>query len=307
MHGFDIRNISLGQIEVFVKAAEYLNFTKTGAALYIGESTVSKNIRSLETMLGIQLFIREKKTLRLTPAGKVMYEKWKGVVNTIEEGIVESHITQTGFQRSLTVVGLDSYKPETLILPVINHFKEKYPHYSINVETMPAENVRQKLLKGEADVAFTVLYDIEQLGTEDFTAQMLIESPHVAMMLPENPLAKKKKIRIEDLKQSNFISISPINTPSYSTAIDELCRAHGFHPNIVYFTQNASSLSFNLATANDVFICDRFYKDYGNPGLKAVPIEGTKSGIVLGYRKNNANEALKCFLKETSDYVLNNY
>ncbi|MDO4733860.1 MAG: LysR family transcriptional regulator [Lachnospiraceae bacterium] len=307
MHGFDTRNISLGQIEVFVKAAEYLNFTKTGAALYIGESTVSKNVRSLETMLGIQLFIREKKTLRLTPAGRVLYEKWKSIVNSIEEGIVESHITQTGFQSSLTVVGLDSYKPETLILPVINHFKEKYPKYSINVETMPAETVRQKLIKGEADVAFTVLYDIEQLGSENFSAKMLIESPHVAMMLPENPLSRRKKIRIEDLKQSNFISISPINTPSYSTAIDELCREHGFHPNIVYYTQNANSLSFNLVTSNDVFICDRFYKDYGNPGLKAVPIEGTKSGIVLGYRNNNSNEALKCFLKETSDYVLNNY
>lgn len=41
----------------------------------------------------------------------------------------------------------------------------------------------------------------------------------------------------------------------------DLCRMHGFLPNIVYNVNNASSLVYNLHEKNDVFICDRYHKD----------------------------------------------
>lgn len=303
MHSMDIRNLSIGQMEVFLKAAEFGSFTKAGAALFIEQSTVSKNIRSLENMLGLQLFIREKKTVRLTPAGMKLYDRWKELASKAEEAVVEAHFIQTGYAGSIKVVGLDTYKPEALILPLINHFKKKYPAHPITVETMPAEEVRRMLINGEADAAFTVLYDIEQLGMEEFSAQTLVECPHVAMMLPSNPLAQRKSLKVEDLRNCNFISISPMNTPSYSVAVEQLCKEHGFIPNITYYTHNAGSLPFNLTTDKDVFICDRFYKDFGNSGFRAIPIEDTKSGVVIGWKKANVSEALRIFVRETLTFI----
>ena len=158
------------------------------------------------------------------------------------------------------------------------------------------------LINGETDVAFTVLYDIDMLGDE-FQSILIAECPHCAFMLKSNPLAKRKSLDIEELKQSEFISISPLKTPSYSAAINALCEEKGFRPNTTYFTQSASSLAFNLSGDNEVFIADRYFKDYDNPLISAVPLRGTKSGLVMGYKKENPNPVLSIFLECASEFL----
>lgn len=306
MHRVDIRNVNIGQIQSYITVVRLNSFTKAAAQLHVGQSTVSKSIKSLEDMLGLQLFIRGggKNELTVTPAGETLFQKWSDVAEHLETAVQEAHMVQTGIKKNIVVVGLDSYKPEKIILPAVLEFKGKYPDISVKVETMPAEEVRKSMVLGEADVAFTVLYDIEQMGLDKFEYKLLAECSHVACMLPDNPLSDKQELDICDLKQSNFISISPLKTPSYCIAIDKLCREHGFVPNITNYTQNAVSLSFNLTNANDIFICDRFYRDYSNPNIKVVPIKDTKSGLVLGWKKDNNKPEVKHFINETINYAV---
>ncbi|MBR3244895.1 MAG: hypothetical protein IKF90_19770 [Parasporobacterium sp.] len=171
---------------------------------------------------------------------------------------------------------------------------------------VPAGNVLQMgtvaaLIEGTTDVAYTVLYDIDLLGDE-YVSILIAESPHYVYMLKSNPLAKRKSIKIEELKQSEFISISPLKTPSYSAAIAMLCEEKGFQPNITYFTQSAASLTFNLTTDNEVFIADCFYKDFDNPMIVAVPLKDTVSGLVMGYKKEHNNRVLSAFLDAAREY-----
>ena len=302
MHNIDIRNISIGQLQCFIFTVEFNSFTKAAEQMHITQSTVSKAILSIENMMGLQLFIRKGNQIRPTPAGKYVYDHVKKIGTDIEKTMLEASVIQTGLNKNISIACLDTHKPDSVLLPVVNYFKTQYPDIKVAVETMQAQDIRSTLINGETDIAFTVLYDIDMLG-EEYQAVLIAESPHYAYMLKTNPLAKKKKLEIKDLKQSEFISISPLKTASYSLAIEKLCEENGFSPNVTYFTQSAASLTFNLATDDEVFIADRFYKDFDNPMIAAVPLENTESGLVIGYKKENSNTALSRFLNSAKEYL----
>lgn len=301
MHNIDIRNISIGQLQCFSYVVEFNSFTKAAEQLHITQSTVSKAIIAMENMMGLQLFIRSGNRIQTTPAGKYVYEHIKRVGNDIEKTLFEASVIQTGLNKNLRIACLDTHKPDSILLPAVRFFKKRYPDVKVAVETMPAEELRTALIEGTTDLAYTVLYDIDLLGDE-YVSILIAESPHYVYMLKSNPLAKRKSIRIEELKRSEFISISPLKTPSYSTAITKLCEEKGFRPNVTYFTQSAASLTFNLTTDNEVFIADRFYKDFDNPMIVAIPLKDTVSGLVMGYKKEHKNPVLFAFLDAAKEY-----
>ncbi|MFR5116320.1 MAG: hypothetical protein ACLTDV_04365 [Eubacterium sp.] len=77
--------------------------------------------------------------------------------------------------------------------------------------------------------------------------------------------------------------------------IVELCLKYGFFPNIVYNAQNAASQIYNLLKENDVFICDKYHKDYGSSHVISRPIKNTKSGVVMVW-KNERKKYLCQFI-----------
>lgn len=306
MRNFDIRDVSLGQIKYFIEVMECNSFTKAANRMHVSQSTISKNIASLENALGLILFIREKKALLATPAGKHLYNEWKQLTQRIETNIHDAFQIQMCNMRNLSVASLDSYNPDVFIMPAIEHFKHQNPDIGIRVENSPAQEIRHMLIENEIDVVFTILYDIEQLGAEHFDYIILGECPHVACMLKSNPLAEKEKLEIKDLASSDFVAISPLQTPSYIQMLRELCMPHGFSPNFTCFTASANSLALNLVTGNDVFICDKFFRDYQSRHLICKPLENTKSGFVIAWRKENPNKLTLEFVKETVEFLQHN-
>ncbi len=66
--------MNFSQIKCFLAAAEYRSFTRAADRLYLSQPVLSRQIASMEDELGIELFIREKKSIRLTHAGEVFAE-----------------------------------------------------------------------------------------------------------------------------------------------------------------------------------------------------------------------------------------
>jgi len=76
--------MNLNKIHYFFKLAEYKNFTQAAAACNIGQTTMSKYITSLEQELQVQLFIRNRKTVKLTKQGEEFYEGMKKIYDSYE-------------------------------------------------------------------------------------------------------------------------------------------------------------------------------------------------------------------------------
>lgn len=288
------------QMHYFLEVAENGSFTNTAKQLYTTQSTLSKTILSLEQALGVTLFIRNHKRLILTEAGEYLYKKWKILLADIDHSIEECRVLQGGYTSILSIGVLESHNPEMFALPHIRTFTRENPQVHLSIHSCPAQEIRHRLLTGNLDFAYTVLYDMEQLKIDELDFIILNKCPHNVGMLHTNPLAKKEYLEVSDLADSDFVAISPLYTPSYKGMLDDLCEKAGFAPNYVRYTNSATSLPYNLVSDNDIFICDRHYKGYQQPSFQTVqfrPLIHTVSGIVAVWRKNNTKPELSRFLE----------
>ena len=142
---------------------------------------------------------------------------------------------------------------------------------------------------------FTVRYDMETISWTGHHMELVKETPFTVCMRADNPLVDKQVWEVKDLKECNLVMISALHLPSYNSMIVELCLKYGFFPNIVYNAQNAASQIYNLLKENDVFICDKYHKDYGSSHVISRPIKNTKSGVVMVW-KNERKKYLCQFI-----------
>lgn len=150
-------------------------------------------------------------------------------------------------------------------------------------------------MENELDVIFTVRYDMETISWTGHHMELVKETPFTVCMRADNPLVDKQVWEVKDLKECNLVMISALHLPSYNSMIVELCLKYGFFPNIVYNAQNAESQIYNLLKENDVFICDKYHKDYGSAHVISRPIKNTKSGVVMVW-KNERKKYLCQFI-----------
>ena len=77
--------MELEQLRLFIAAAEHRGFSPAARALYTSHSTISRAVSALERELGTELFVREHKLLTLTPAGELLLEDARNMLELAEK------------------------------------------------------------------------------------------------------------------------------------------------------------------------------------------------------------------------------
>lgn len=103
MRDMDYSGIDLGQIQTFLTVAQHENFSSAAEALCITQPVASKRVAALENRIGILLFIRWKRTIRLTPAGKILYSSWSKALQDFTEPINRAKNCQFGYGQPLVI------------------------------------------------------------------------------------------------------------------------------------------------------------------------------------------------------------
>ena len=77
--------MNMNQLRYFIGVAEYQSFTKAAGSYYITQTAITQQIRALENHLGVQLFDRNTRPVRLTPEGSVFLREAKAVLERVEQ------------------------------------------------------------------------------------------------------------------------------------------------------------------------------------------------------------------------------
>ncbi|QQZ09682.1 LysR family transcriptional regulator [Heyndrickxia vini] len=216
--------MEIKQLITFKTAAENLNFTQTAKILNFAQSSVTAQIKSLESDLGKPLFERLGKRLVLTEAGKQfkiyaeqmirLNEEAKLLINGVEE--------QTG---SLTI-GAQESQCTYRLPPILKEFKSQYP--KMRVVFKPAhsdEMAREQLEKGQLDVAF--IMDTCRSG-ESLKIESLVKEELVIVASASHPLIGKSEVLPEDLEHEPLLLTE--SGCSYRTIFEGLFQTAGIHP-----------------------------------------------------------------------------
>lgn len=125
-------NVLLGSIELFCFAAELGNFTAAANAAGVTPAAVSRSISRLEERLGVRLFVRTTRQIRLTDAGRVYFDQCRQALGQLVEAereISGGQTTPSGLLRISMPTPYGHYR----VLPLLPEFKARYPDVQVEV------------------------------------------------------------------------------------------------------------------------------------------------------------------------------
>lgn len=275
------------QLGYFIKAAEMLHFTEAAAASFVTQSTLSQQIKQLEDELGMLLFDRIGKHVRLTEAGHIFLIHARQIILDIKkskQAIFELANMVNGELR----IGV-TYAFSSMLLPALTPFSEKYPGIMIHVEYGTAGELENKLRTADLDI---ILAFHEQADSSGLDMQPLFSSRIMMVVARKNKLSTLPKISLKDLGKLELIL--PSNGFSSRDLLNEIFRKNNINPNIKIEMNDVHSLLSMVESGNWATIINE--KAIGTwDTLTAIPISGKelyKQAFILWqkgvYRKKSA-------------------
>ena len=215
------------QLRYFVTIAQELHFGRAAERLDITQPALSKQIRVLEQELQIELFTRTKRSVKLTPAGKVFFVEAQQLLERAENAIALARSTASGEVGRLTI-GFTATATYTVLPKLIRRFRSRYPQVEIETIELSTEAQVTAIDREEIDIGFLH----PPVDTRGLELRSLLSEEFVAVLPREHPLASKKSLSLSDLKQEHFILHSRAEGPHLYDEFLKLCHQAGFEPKI---------------------------------------------------------------------------
>jgi len=288
-------DVSIYHIQLFLTLARERNFSRAANLLHIAQPTLTRRIKVLEDMIGLELFVRDKRPVELTAAGEYLYNEWSGLAGQFERNLENARSLSRRRKNMLTVGAMDSARRLT---PMENtdHLMRTNSGITITTEYVPINNWFAYIQNGSIDIMTTLSFELPYIDNS-LAYETIYTCPLLACMLKTNPLAGKKSIELSELRDQEFIFNSPQVFPSYCKYYSQLCYESGFGPKITKYVNSPHSLIWNIQNDNEVLLCDMFIRDIESPLISRVEIKGQTSSLVTFWKKDNNNPLIRMYIQ----------
>lgn len=281
----------------FVCLAEHLNFSTAARQLFIAQPVLSRHIADFEYALGVQLFARNKQTVRLTPIGAVVLTEAKAILARYDEGIQNIRLAVAGFAGQLKI-GFLGALVKNFFPVLISRFRSTYPNVDLQLNQLNLGALATTLKRGDSDICFTLSFDL--LNITGLCWKTLYSDSLAVVLRHDHPAANNNKIMLSTLSQENFILLAPEESPGLYNQITTLCAANGFSPNIAKLSAFPENALLMVESGIGAAILPRHIKIYANPELRFLDILGDNTGfdVVVAWNESHSNPAVPLFLQE---------
>jgi DNA-binding transcriptional LysR family regulator len=194
------RVIETKQLRWLVAIAETGSFTGAAERLGVSQPTVSQNVRAIEESLGVVLFARDARGIRPTPAGELLLQGARHVLERLEE--IARRLSEHRDGRSgLLRVGTPEPPCNYVLPPALAEFHRRHPRLLVRITTGHTAATMQRLRAGELDVALLPLpVDAERLRLVHAGRDEL-----VAIAPPDHPWRGRLHVAARDFSTESII------------------------------------------------------------------------------------------------------
>ena len=300
--------VDVRSLHYFIAVAEEGNFTRAAERLDMQQPPLSRQIKSLERELDVQLFRRKPRGVELTSAGRVLLVEAKATLSQLDRGLEATRRAARGEQGRLSV-GIAPTAPFHPLVPrSIRAYREAYPGVSLTLWEGLSNEVVARFSRDEMDVAFV---RASHLHAEALQITPLLDEPMVAALPSQHPMARRQKgkaVALARLAGDPFIIIGPPGTGIHDETI-AACRDAGFSPRIGQQAPRITSTLGLVATGLGVAIVPESMQRMTMDGVVFRRLSGAQPKAFLGlaWRRADTSPLLRQFLrtvKEVASQVL---
>lgn len=186
--------MELRHLRYFLAVAEHSHFRLAAEDLLVSQPTLSEQIKELEKELGVDLFIRIGRRVRLSQAGESFQGYARRVLATLDEAQVVLH-EFNDLLRGVLRIGVIQTVASYLMPRVAAEFAKKYPAVRLKIEMLTAGQIESGLSSGSLDLGIS----FTPPSNSDLTEDKLLSEQFVYVTCSDHPLSERRRLRLEEV------------------------------------------------------------------------------------------------------------
>ncbi|CAH1191983.1 HTH-type transcriptional regulator GltC [Paenibacillus allorhizoplanae] len=225
--------MELLQLQYFITVARLEHMTEAAQSLHVTQSSLSKTIQRLEEDLGVPLFDRIGRNLRLNEFGSRFLQRAERALFELEQGKQElSDLSSPEHGALELAVTAASTLPN-----ILRAFRKKRPHLQFHVQMLSTQEMVTLLHRGEVDFCLSS----PPVQGDDIECQIVCKDPILLAVPLGHRLAGRTSVSLSELRNESFVGVKK----GYGTRdlVDSICNSVGFEPKYVYEGNEPARLS----------------------------------------------------------------
>jgi DNA-binding transcriptional LysR family regulator len=280
--------MDLRHMRYAVAVADELHFARAAARLHIAQPPLSKQIKDLEDELGVRLFERTNRRVRLTDAGAAFVAEARRTLASAERAADAARRAARG-ETGRLALGYVSSASYQLLPAIVRAFRKRAPDVTLVLEEMSSGEQTRALAVGTLDLGFVRRPPPLEPG---LVGTVVRREPIVLALPRDHALAGLKMIRLKDLAREPFVVFPARPRPSWADVAIDLCRRAGFEPHIAQeAVEMASALSL-VAAGIGVTLVPASVRTVRRPGVVFRPITPAPTTELVVVRRAGAPSEL---------------
>ena len=291
-------HLELRQLRYFVTVAEELHFGRAAVRLHMTQPPLSQAIAALEDQFGALLFLRNRRTVALTPAGSALLPEAKRLLAEAESLPELVRRAAAGEAGRLAIAFITS-ADYSVLPPFLRRYSERYPDVHLSLHEATSDVQVEELLRGRIDAGFLIppLPDraLAQLDYLKVLDEPLILCAPAGLALPPGGAP----VRLQDVPHLPLIIFPREVSPALHDAILSCWRAAGITPAVGQQAIQMQTIVSLVSAGMGLALVPQSVANLMRPGVEyralADPTPRVDTGIA--WRRDNPSPVLQGFLE----------
>jgi DNA-binding transcriptional LysR family regulator len=273
-------------LRYFLAVADELHFGRAAQRLHIAQPSLSHSIADLESMLGLQLFVRTKRSVRLTDVGRALLEQGARALAEVERAFEEVRRVGSGEVGELRLGFLPSATAQ-LVPALVRAHRGAFPAVRLHLVELLDQPQLEALAERRLDLA--LLRTVRDDPTLVF--EPLISEPLSVAVAHDHRLARRDSVTYADLEGEPFVLWPRAMAPETFDDVVQGCRAAGFSPQVAQEATSAYTILGLVAAAVGVSVLASSYATRSGADVVFVPIADSVTTLYLAWRGDDPSAA----------------
>ncbi|MBR2374349.1 MAG: LysR family transcriptional regulator [Lentisphaeria bacterium] len=295
--------MELTALRYFAAVAEELHFRRAAAKLHITQAPLSAAVKKLESELGIKLFERTSRSVKLTAAGTLFLQEAKAVLDRAE--LARKRLEEiSGINSSTLSIGYNEPALNTFLPDLLRRCRSHYPEMQLKLRELETGEQLELLRRGDLDIGFMRPFGFD---ISEFSSRLICREEYRLVMPDSHHLAARDVIRCSDLSGKEVILFAREVNPAIFDRITDSLSPHGIKP--PKFRQYARNKSSMLALVHAGFgaaLMPESCCQFSRPGVIAKKILAPlpEIEIMAVWNKNNTFSTLQDLLSALEHHTI---
>ena len=195
--------MEIKRLVTFINLVETQNFTQTAKMMHVTQPTVTHDINAIENELGVKLFNRNKRSVKVTPSGWAFCQKVRPLINSYYSAVQDIQKKNAVKSMQITLGYSDSLFNDSYLPIWIKRFRQIHPEVSFTLANLTHNELKQRFSTNDLDLMITTGAEAQDLA--DVKSYLIEKESFMAIVPKDNPLSRRTVLQLSDFQGERML------------------------------------------------------------------------------------------------------